>query len=66
MKILQRYFAICDTILSNDQHLIDDENDVTVESSEERDCVNDILVKHERKSMSEDPLGHKFYSCEGS
>lgn len=62
-EILQRYFEICDTILSDDgQHLIDHESDVTVESPEERDCVNDITETRERVSMSEDPvsLGHKL------
>lgn len=61
-KILQRYFTICDTILSDDtQHLIDYERDV--ESSEERNHVNDITETREKvSSLSEDPISleHKL------
>lgn len=58
-EILEKYFAICDTILSDDsQHLIDHESDVTIESKKE-DFVNET---QQRFSMNEDsiPLGHKL------
>lgn len=59
MEILEKYFAICDTILSDDsQHLIDHESDVTIESKK-RDF---IIETQEKFSMKEDsiPLGHKL------
>lgn len=59
-EILEKYFTICDTILSDDsQHLIDHESDVTIESSKEQDSINKT---QQRSSMNEDsvPLGHKL------
>lgn len=59
-EILEKYFTICDTILSDDgQHLIDHKSDVTIESSKEQDSVNKT---QQRFSVNEDsvPLGHKL------
>lgn len=59
-EILEKYFAICDTILSDDgQHLIDHESDVTIESSKEQDYINKTQQKF---SMNEDsvPFEHKL------
>lgn len=57
-EILEKYFAMCNTILSDDaQYLINHES--TVESSEERDCINET---QEKFLISQDsiPLEHKL------